>query len=65
MAFFEMTGRILTGMVEGAGYTLILLALSFFYMKNIWKRRRFVMDQLSSAVSSRFPSSSSSGSSPA
>ncbi len=46
MAFFEMTGRLLTGMVEGAGYTLVLLALSLFYMKNTWKRRRFVIDQL-------------------
>ncbi len=45
MAFFETTGRFLISTIEGAGYTLILLFLSFYYLKNSWKRRRFVLDQ--------------------
>jgi len=46
MGFFELTGRFLINMVEGAGYTLILLFFSVYYMKNSWKRRRFVLDQM-------------------
>ncbi len=46
MTFFETVGRFLIGMVEGAGYTLGLLFLSFYYMKNVFRRRRFLMDQL-------------------
>jgi phospholipid/cholesterol/gamma-HCH transport system permease protein len=31
--------------IEGAGFTLVLLFLSAYYLKNIWKRRRLFLDQ--------------------
>jgi len=46
MSFFDATGRFLIGLTEGAGYTLILLFASLFYMKNTWRRRRFVLTQM-------------------
>lgn len=46
MAFFEMTGRFLIDLVAGAGYSLLLLLFAIYYMKNSWRRRRFVMDQM-------------------
>jgi len=45
MALFEATGRFLVNLIEGTGFTVALLLLSTYYLKNTWKRRRFVLDQ--------------------
>lgn len=45
MNIFGTSTKFLSGSVVGAGYTLILLALSFVYTKDLIKRRRYILEQ--------------------
>jgi len=44
--FFEFLGETIEGALKGAGETVELLFDSTLYVRHVWKRRRFLLDQL-------------------
>jgi phospholipid/cholesterol/gamma-HCH transport system permease protein len=41
----DVTSRFFLNIIAGAGYTLILLGFAFVYTKDLFKRRRYIMEQ--------------------
>jgi phospholipid/cholesterol/gamma-HCH transport system permease protein len=46
IAFFRFLGQQVEGAVAGAGTTVEILFVAAGYFRHLWKRRRFVLDQL-------------------